>query len=93
MATEQGSQRIGGRIGNYQLVRLLGSGGFADVYLGEHLHLGTHAAIKVLHTKLNNEQVEQFRQEARILAHLQHPHIVSVLDFDVQNMLPFLVMT
>jgi serine/threonine protein kinase len=63
------------------------------IVLGEHLHLGTHAAIKVLHTKLNNEQVEQFRQEARILAHLQHPHIVSVLDFDVQNMLPFLVMT
>jgi serine/threonine protein kinase len=92
MATEQGGQRIGERIGNYRLVRLLGSGGFADVYLGEHLQLGTHAAIKVLHTKLTNEQLEQFRQEARILAHLQHPHIVSVLDFDVQNMLPFLVM-
>jgi eukaryotic-like serine/threonine-protein kinase len=28
---------------------LLGEGGFAEVYLGEHIHLGTHAAIKVLH--------------------------------------------
>jgi serine/threonine protein kinase len=93
MATEHGSQVVGQRIGNYRLVQLLGSGGFADVYLGEHLHLGSYAAIKVLHTKLTNAQLEEFRQEGRILAHLLHPHIVSVLDFDVQNMMPFLVMS
>ena len=93
MTTEHGGQVVGERIGNYRLIHLLGSGGFADVYLGEHLHLGSYAAIKVLHTKLINEQLEQFRQEARILAHLLHPHIVSVLDFDVQNMIPFLVMS
>lgn len=92
MTTDHRGKAVGDRIGNYRLVRLLGSGGFADVYLGEHQHLGTHAAIKVLHTKLLNEQVEQFRQEARILAHLVHPHIVRVLDFDVDNMFPFLVM-
>src|SRR5438552_15312362 len=40
------------RFGNYRLVRLLGKGGAAEVYLGEHIHLGTHAAIKVLHTQL-----------------------------------------
>ncbi|GLV58962.1 hypothetical protein KDH_57900 [Dictyobacter sp. S3.2.2.5] len=92
MGTEHGSQLAGERIGNYQLKHVLGSGGFADVYLGEHLHLGSYAAVKVLHTKLAHEQLEDFRQEGHILAHLLHPHIVRVLDFDVQNMRPFLVM-
>ena len=39
--------REGQQLGNYRLVRLLGQGGFADVYLGEHIYLGTSAAIKV----------------------------------------------
>jgi hypothetical protein len=41
--------RIGQRLGNYQLIRLLGQGGFAEVYPGEHLHLKTQAAVKLLH--------------------------------------------
>src|ERR1700676_2486186 len=93
MANDGSGGAIGELIGNYRLLRLLGSGGFSDVYLGEHQHLGSYAAIKILHTKLLNEQVDQFKQEARILAHLVHPHIVRVLDFDVaSNMFPFLAM-
>jgi eukaryotic-like serine/threonine-protein kinase len=42
------TDRVGQRLGNYRLTRLLGEGGFAEVYLGEHIHLGTEAAIKVL---------------------------------------------
>jgi eukaryotic-like serine/threonine-protein kinase len=41
--------RIGQRLGNYRLIRLLGQGGFAEVYPGEHLHLKTQAAVKLLH--------------------------------------------
>ena len=52
------SEREGQRFGNYRLHRLLGKGSFADVYLGEHLYLKTSAAIKMLHTSLN-EQDEQ----------------------------------
>jgi eukaryotic-like serine/threonine-protein kinase len=78
--------------GNYRLVRLVGKGGAAEVYLGEHIHLGTHAAIKVLHTQLAGDEVERFRAEARTLARLEHPHRVRVLDFDVQDGVPFLVM-
>ncbi len=83
---------VGQQLGNYQLVRLLGKGGFAEVYLGEHCHLKTQAAIKVLHTSLEGEDVEKFRQEAQTVAHLKHPHIVRVFDFDVEEHIPFLVM-
>ena len=83
---------LGQQLGNYQLTRLLGEGGFADVYLGEHIHLGTLAAIKVLHTQLTSDDVERFRTEARTIAHLIHPHIVRVLEFGVEGKTPFLVM-
>ena len=43
--------REGQQLGNYRLIHLLGQGGFADVYLGEHIYLDTPAAIKVLHTQ------------------------------------------
>src|SRR5947209_3579641 len=85
-------QQIGQQLCNYRLIRLLGHGGFADVYLGEHVYLRTQAAIKVLHTQLADEDVEKFRNEALTIAHLVHPHIIRVLDFDVENNVPFLVM-
>src|SRR5579883_417226 len=85
--------RVGQQLGNYHLVRLLGQGGFADVYLGEHVHLGSQAAIKVLHAHLAQEDWERFRSEARIIASLIHPHIVRLLDFDVEDGTPFLVMS
>jgi len=44
----------GEKLGNYRLMRLLGRGGFADVYLGEHIYLQTAAAIKVLRMQLRN---------------------------------------
>ncbi len=84
--------RVGQNIGNYRLSRLLGHGGFADVYLGEHIYLKTLAAIKVLHTQLANEDIERFRAEAQTIAHLVHPHIIRVLDFDVDQHTPLLVM-
>ncbi len=87
------ADRTGQRLGNYRLTQLLGRGGFAEVYLGEHVRLGTHAAVKVLYTRLaSSEEVESFEQEARTIAHLRHPHIVRVLDFDVVDNTPFLVM-
>ncbi len=86
--------RIGQRLGNYRLVRLLGKGGFAEVYLGEHVRLGTYAAVKVLYTRLASaEEVAGFQKEAQTIAHLEHPHIVRVFDFDVVNDTPFLVMS
>lgn len=80
------------QLGNYRLTRLIGHGGFADVYLGEHVHLGTKAALKVLRTRLDTKDREQFLQEGRTVARLSHPHIVRVLDFGIEETIPFLIM-
>jgi eukaryotic-like serine/threonine-protein kinase len=84
---------VGQQVGTYRLLRLLGHGGFADVYLGEHIHLKTQAAIKILHSQMAAKELEDFRREAQMIAHLSHPHIVRVSHFDIDARgLPFLVM-
>src|SRR6266571_5564269 len=86
------AERVGQHLGNYRLISLLGEGGFAEVYLGEHIYLGTQAAIKVLQTQLTTQEVQQFHNEARTIARLIHPNIVRVLEFGVEGNTPFLVM-
>src|SRR6266851_6960871 len=86
------TDHLGKQLGNYRLTSLIGQGGFADVYLGEHIHLNTQAAIKVLQMRLTGSNLEQFRNEARTIASLVHPNIVRVLDFGVEDGIPFLVM-
>jgi serine/threonine protein kinase len=83
---------IGRQFGNYQLTRLLGEGAFAYVYLGEHIYLGTPAAIKILSTQSESYPVDMFRTEARSIARLVHPNIVRVLEFGVEGKTPFLVL-
>jgi serine/threonine protein kinase len=83
---------LGQQLGNYRLLQLLGQGGFAEVYLGEHIYLKTQAAIKVLHTQLAKAELEVFLNEARTIARLVHPHIVRVLEFGVEGDIPFLIM-
>jgi len=83
---------IGQQVGNYRLIQHLGRGNFADVYVGEHIHLNTLAAIKMLHTALSESEAGQFRGEARMVARLVHPNIIRVLDFGIDGATPFLVM-
>ena len=66
---------VGQQLGNYRMIRLLGQGGFADVYLGEHIHLNTMAAIKVLQTRLTGGDIDQFRLKHALLP------ISSILTF------------
>ena len=87
------ANRVGQQLGNYRLTQFLGQGGFAEIYLGLHLHLETQAAIKVQHTPLSHEDVERFRTEARTVARLEHPHIVRLLEFGVEDETAFLVMS
>ena len=90
---ESAGTYVGQEFGNYLLTSLVGKGGFAEVYLGEHVYLKTQAAIKVLQTRLASEEQERFYIEAQTVAHLQHEHIVRVLEFGLKdNSIPFLVM-
>jgi serine/threonine-protein kinase len=68
--------------GRYQVVRKLGAGGMANVYLAEDQELGRRVAIKILNDRhANDEQfVERFRREAKNAAALSHPNIVSIYD-------------
>src|SRR5215472_1016933 len=86
------TDRVGQQLGNYRLIRLLGRGGFAEVYLGEHFRLKSQAAIKVLHAQLSEDDIAGFLAEAPTIAKLEHPNIVQVLDFDMTENTPFLVM-
>src|SRR6266567_3137170 len=86
------ADRVGQQLGNYRLLRSLGTGGFAEVYLGEHVHLDTRAAVKVLHAPLTDENKEKFSTEARTIARLIHPNIVRILEFGVEDDTSFLVM-
>src|SRR5579883_2265045 len=87
------SRYIGQQFGNYRLVSLLGKGGFAEVYLGEHIHLHSKAAIKILLTQLTKKDREGFLEEALTLVNLNHPNIIRLLDFGTNSEdQPFLVM-
>lgn len=86
------ADRVGQRLGYYNLLSVIGRGAFAEVYLGEHIHLKTTAAVKVLRAQLSRDEANSFTREAQLLAHLSNPHIVRVLDFGFDNDIAFLVM-
>ena len=82
----------GQQFGNHRLIRLLGQGSLADAYLGEHVYLQKQAVVKVLSMRLVGNNLENFLEEARTITFLEHPHILRVFDFGVQNTIPYLVM-
>ena len=67
---------------DYELLAMLGQGGFGRVYRVRDLHLEREVALKVLHPLLTQEPavVERFRREAQLAARLTHPHIVNIYD-------------
>ncbi|HEY1353327.1 MAG TPA: protein kinase [Ktedonobacteraceae bacterium] len=80
---------VGQRFGNYRLVRRIGQGGYAEVYLAEHIELpDLRHAIKILTAhQLQKHQREEFLAEARIMASLQGQceHLVQIHDFGIQS--------
>jgi eukaryotic-like serine/threonine-protein kinase len=87
-----GNQRI--LDGKYALQRRLGEGGMGAVYVAEHVALRHLVAIKVMHGPATNDEiaVRRFLREARAMAALDHPNIVRVLDFGVDQGAPYIAM-
>jgi len=71
---------IGRTLSHYKILQKLGSGGMGDVYLAEDSDLGRQIALKVLPTDLaeSDERRSRFQREAKAVAALNHPHIVTV---------------
>jgi eukaryotic-like serine/threonine-protein kinase len=68
--------------GRYEVLRRVGSGGMADVYLASDRLLGRQVALKLLHYRFAEDQefVERFKREASSAAGLSHPNVVSIFD-------------
>ena len=83
----------GARLGPYEIVSLLGSGGMGEVYKGRDARLGRDIAIKVLPDAFsaNPDRLTRFEQEARAAAALSHPNIVAVYDVGHHDGFPFIV--
>lgn len=85
---------VGDTVGPYTIVEKLGQGGMATVYKAYHEALDRYVAIKVLHPTFKDDDsfLRRFSREAKVVARLEHPHIVPVYDFAEHYGMPYLVM-
>ena len=82
----------GSRLGPYQVIELLGTGGMGEVYRAHDSRLGRDVAVKILRRTANDpESVTRFSREARAAGGLNHPHIVTVFDVGTADGVPYLV--
>jgi serine/threonine-protein kinase len=82
------------RLGAYEILSLIGSGGMGEVYRAKDTKLGREIALKILPATFTNdpERVARFRREAQVLASLNHPHIGAIYGLDEANGTQFLVL-
>lgn len=85
---------VGENVGPYRIIEQLGQGGMATVFKAYHASLDRYVAIKVLHQAFNNDDtfIGRFEREAKVVARLEHPHIVPVYDYSEHETRPYLVM-
>lgn len=86
------SPQLGRVLGHYRIVEKIGEGGMGEVFLAHDEHLGHGVALKLLSRNTDQHSRQLFRKEAHALSKLNHPNIVTVLDFDSQDEMDFLVM-
>ena len=83
------------RIGEFLLLRRLGSGGMADVYLAEQTSLGRQVAVKVLKNDSlqgrSDVLLKRFEQEARAAGGLSHPNVVQIITTGHENNIAYIV--
>jgi serine/threonine protein kinase len=85
---------VGENVGPYRIIEQLGQGGMATVFKAYHASLDRYVAIKALHPAFNQDPnfEARFQREARVVAKLDHPHIVPIYDYAEHEKRPYLVM-
>jgi len=85
---------VGKSLGKVRIDSLLARGGMAEVYLGTHTSLQREVAVKILRNQYEDDQelLERFQREARVVAKLRHQNIVQVFDYDAVDDRPYIVM-
>ncbi len=85
---------VGNKLGSYDIREEVGRGGMAIVYRAYQPSMDREVAIKVIQTAIASdaEAMQRFQREARLIARLEHPHILPVYDFDGRHNPPYIVM-
>ncbi|MFN8387489.1 MAG: protein kinase [Anaerolineales bacterium] len=88
------SFNVGDNVGPYKIIEQLGQGGMATVYKAYHASLDRYVALKALHAAFGEDATfsARFQREARVVAKLEHPHIVPVYDYAQHEGRPYLIM-
>src|SRR5206468_4268884 len=88
------SRMIQKKLGPYTITEEIGAGGMATVYRAFQPSMDRHVAIKVIRISILQDPTlrERFQREARLIARLEHPHLLPVYDFDGDHEPPYIVM-
>jgi serine/threonine protein kinase len=84
----------GTRLGPYELIEEVGKGGMATVYRAYQPGVDRFVAVKVIHRSIAGDasNLERFQREARLVTHLEHPHLLPIYDYNGVNDPPYIVM-
>jgi serine/threonine protein kinase len=84
----------GARLGPYEVISPLGSGGMGEVYLGRDTRLGREVAIKILPPEFSShaDRLRRFEQEARSASALNHPNIITIYEIGASDSSSFIAM-
>ncbi len=85
---------IGKKLGSYEIIELVGKGGMASVYRAFQPSMNRDVAIKIISQSISENPafVQRFKNEAQLIAQLEHPHILPVYDFGEQDGMLYIVM-
>jgi serine/threonine protein kinase len=94
VAEQQSGSMIGRTLGHYRLDSLLGAGGMGEVWRARDTRLDRAVAVKILpeHLVDNPEALRRFEREAKAVAALSHPNILSIFDFGAERGVSYAVM-
>jgi serine/threonine protein kinase len=83
---------VGQQIGHYQICSVLGSGGMGEVFLANDLQLNRKVALKILSQNIlaDKDRLRRFEQEAKSASALNHPNILTIFEFGIENGTQFL---